>query len=145
MTASEQEQRAAVLTEAKRWIGTPFHYEACVHGAGVACGPFMIAVYRAAGIPVPQVVGRFPKDWHLHTTEERYLNIVEQYAARVDEPLPGDAVLFRVFRNRPFCHSAIVIDWPNVIHSGEPRGVEYLDVSQTALYTREHAYLSPWK
>jgi cell wall-associated NlpC family hydrolase len=141
---TEQEQRQRVLAEAKSWLGTKFHFEACVKGAGVACGPLLVAVYGAVGIPVPQQVGHFPADWHLHSTEERYLDVVTQYARPIDDPQPGDVVLFRVFRNRPFCHGGIVVEWPLIIHAADRASVEYLDVSQTALAKREMTFLSPW-
>lgn len=138
------DQRQAAIAEAVSWLKTPFHFEACVKGQGVACGPLLIAIYGAVGIPVPANVGHFPPDWHLHTTEERYADIVRQYAKPVDAPQSGDVVLFRVFKNRPFCHGGIVIDWPLIIHAADRRSVEYLNVSQTALAKREMLFLSPW-
>jgi hypothetical protein len=138
------EQRLAVISEAKSWLLTPFHFEACIKGAGVACGPLLIAVYRAAGVPVPAEVAHFPRDWHLHTSKERYLEVVEQYATRVEEPLPGDIVLIRVFKNRPFCHGGIVTTWPQVIHAADRSTVEYVDMSVSPLGKREHIFLSPW-
>ena|SRR3982750_2400996 len=141
---SISEQRLAVLAEAETWLKTPFHYQACVKGCGVACGPFLIAVYNAVGIFVDANVGHFPPDWHMHTTEERYLDTVRKYARPVESPQPADMVFFRVFKNRPFCHGGIVVDWPLIIHSADKRCVEYLDVSQTALGTRERVLLSPW-
>jgi hypothetical protein len=89
MTISEQRPDNnfnAVLAEAETWLKTPFHYQACVKGCGVACGPFLIAVYNAVGIPVDANVGHFPPDWHMHTTEERYLDTVLQYARVVESP-----------------------------------------------------------
>jgi cell wall-associated NlpC family hydrolase len=137
-------QRADVIAQSIRWLGTPFHFEACVRGAGVACGPLLIAVYQAVGIPVPQAVGHFPRDWHLHTTEERYLNVVKQYAHEVEAPENGDMVLFRVFRNRPMCHGGIITDWPTIIHASDRGSVEYLDVLRSPLGKRERVFLSPW-
>jgi cell wall-associated NlpC family hydrolase len=141
---SEAIARQAVLAEAKSWLRTPFHFEARVKSAGVACGPLLIAVYGAAGISVPGRIGHFPADWHLHTTEERYFEVVRQYARPIKTPQPGDIVLFRVFRNRPICHGGIVIDWPLIIHAADRGAVEYLDVSHTALAKREAIFLSPW-
>lgn len=138
------EQRTAAIAEAKTWLRTPFHFQACVKGCGVACGPLLVAVYGAVGIPVPQEIGHFPADWHLHTREERYRSIVEQYAKSVDGPQSGDIVLFRVFKNRPFCHGGIIVDWPLIIHAADGRSVEYMNVSQTPLAKRELLFLSPW-
>jgi cell wall-associated NlpC family hydrolase len=141
---TELDQRQAVLAEAKTWLRTPFHFEACAKGAGVACGPLLIAVYGAAGLNVPKDVGHFPHDWHSHTSEERYLDIVRDYTRPVESPQPGDIVMFRVFRGRPMCHGGIVVDWPMIIHAADRGCVEYLDVSKTALMKRERLFLSFW-
>jgi cell wall-associated NlpC family hydrolase len=138
------DQRIAVIAEAKTWLRTPFHFSACVKGAGVACGPLLIAVYRSVGIAIDPNVGHFPPDWHMHTTEERYLDIVKSYAHPVEKPEPGDIVMFRLFKNRPCCHGGIVIEWPLIIHAADRRSVEYLDVSQGALAKRVACFLSPW-
>lgn len=143
------EQRAAVLACAKSWERTPFVDNAMVKGCGVACGPLLIAVYRSIGIPVgePQWA-LFPTDWHLHTQEERYYNMVAQYSHPVESPEPGDMVLFRFNRadkaKKPFCHGGIVVKWPVIIHAYWGKGVEYTDVSKGPLEKREKVFLSPW-
>jgi hypothetical protein len=143
------EQRAAVLAEARTWLGTPFHDNAMVKGVGVACGPLLIACIRSIGIPViTPDWSKFPKDWHMHTTEERYYNIVAQYAKPVETPEPGDMVLFRFNRMdkpaKPFCHGGFVVEWPTIIHAYWGKGVEYTDVSKGPLEKRERVVLSPW-
>lgn len=46
-------QRQAVVAEAKTWIGTGFHHEARIKGAGVDCAQLLIAVFSACGF-VPE-------------------------------------------------------------------------------------------
>lgn len=149
MSASIAEQRQAAIAEAKSWLRTPFHDNAMVKNAGVACGPLLIAVYGAIGIPVPTDIdwSKFPRDWHLHTTEERYWNVVSQYSRPVETPEPGDMVLARFSRQqpvKPFCHGGVVVEWPLVIHAYWGKGVEYADVSKGPLAAREKCFLSPW-
>jgi hypothetical protein len=50
----------------------------------------------------------------------------------------------RLFKNRPFYHGGIVIEWPLVIHSRDLGGVEYLEVLQSHLGKRERRFQSPW-
>ena len=81
------------------------------------CAQFPLAVYSACGLIEPFDPGDYPPDWHLHRSEERYLNQVRARARQKegDAPLPGDFVVFRV--GRCFAHGAIVVAWPRIIHA----------------------------
>src|SRR3954454_10152249 len=58
--------RAAVVTEAETWIGTPFHHAARVKGAGVDCLMLLAEVYERAGITAGRINPPFyVPDWHL--------------------------------------------------------------------------------
>ncbi len=102
----EASQRAAVIAEARTWIRTPYHHSARVKGAGVDCAQILAAVYADVGIIDPVDTGPYPADWHMHRSEERYLNFVLRYAHRVDKPLPGDVVLLRY--GRTYSHGGII-------------------------------------
>lgn len=108
--------QARIVAEARKWLGTPYHHAADVLGAGCDCAMLLVRVYHAAGL-IPDIDPRpYPRDWHLHRDEERYLGWIEQYCHSVDgEPQPGDVVVYRV--GRCFSHGAIVTDWPMVIHA----------------------------
>jgi len=91
------EQRAAVVREARSWIGTPYHNCADVKGHGVDCGMLLVRVFCDLKL-CPQFDPRpYPPDWHLHRSEERYLGFVFDRAQEVAAPLfsiarsPGDA------------------------------------------------------
>ena len=89
MNICEAEQRAAVVAEARRWLGTPYHHAARVRGAGVDCAMLPAAVYRTAGLIPDFTIERYPPDWHLHRDTERYLDIVTRHATEVfGEPIP---------------------------------------------------------
>lgn len=118
---AECEERTRVITEARRWIGTPHVHGAAVRGAGVDCGRLLIEVYANAGLIPPFDPGLYPHDYHLHQNEERYLAFVERFAHRVDRPEPGDVALFKY--GRVISHGAIVIQWPVIIHAYVGQGV----------------------
>jgi NlpC/P60 family putative phage cell wall peptidase len=132
MNALEAEQRAAVVAEARSWLGTPYHHRAEVKGAGVDCARLLHAVYRGCGLVAAIAIPPYPPDWHLHRGAERYLAAVLDHAAEIAEPpLPGDIALWRF--GRCFSHGAIVVAWPTVIHAYVGRRVA-LEGAERAAY-----------
>lgn len=156
MIDNEAIQRAAVVREARRWLGTPYHHRAAVLGVGVDCAQLVLEAFVGAEIEERFDPGSYNHDWHLHRNEERYLEIVESYMARVDsselslkdrqEPCllnPGDVVMFRV--GRTFSHAAIVTAWPYIIHSYFPsRMVEEVSIIGTPMAERPMRSYSYW-
>jgi len=111
------EQRAAVVAEAMTWLGTPWAHRARVKGAGVDCAQFVIKAYAGAGVIDDFDTGEYPRDWHIHKDEERFLTFVPSFAREISEAqvLPGDLALFRI--GRVYSHGAIVVAWPQGIHA----------------------------
>lgn len=128
--------RNKIVTEAKTWLGTPYHHRARIKGAGagVDCAQLLAAVYGDCGLVLDTIDEEYPMDWHLHRDEERYLGRVLQHAYRVKKPLPGDVALFKF--GRAISHGAIVVDWPMIIHAYRPeRACVLSDVSKSAELT----------
>lgn len=129
--------RASVVARARAWLGTPYHHQGRVLGAGVDCAGLLCEVYREVGL-MPEIdAGNYPCDWHLHRGEELILAWADRFAVPVQgEPLPGDAVLFKF--GRTFSHACIVVSWPWVIHAERRNGCVLLaDVSQGDCAQRE--------
>ena len=130
------EQRQAVVCEAQTWVATPYHHCADVKGHGVDCAMFLSRVYSSAGV-IPFIDPRpYPVDWHLHRSEERYLQTITPYAREIfTPPEPGDFLLFRY--GRTYSHSAIVIRGSVVIHAhAQERAVVWGDLSLSPLKDR---------
>jgi cell wall-associated NlpC family hydrolase len=108
----------------RSWKGTRYHDNAHVKGAGIDCLWLLIEVFREAGVVDVPDPGKYAPDFMLHRGEEHYLENVQRFAAEYDwramPPLPGDVVMWRY--GRCFSHSAIVSDWPKVIHAYAPYG-----------------------
>ena len=135
MATLTESERKAVVAEAMSWIGTPFHHAGRLKGIGVDCAMFPLAVYSAVGIIPPiDTVEPYPVDWHLHRSEERYLETVLRYADETDAPQTGDFVLFQF--GRCFSHGAIITDYPNIIHSYFRQGVIEGSLNLDPLVTR---------
>lgn len=138
------DERAAVIEEARRWLGTPFHMNAAVMGAGIDCARLLCATYGSVGIPVPEKLKHWPVQWALHTDQEAYLAELVQFAHEIESPQAADIAMFRV--GRVFSHAAIVITWPTeVIHSYWRGGVEICDASKVPLARRPVRFFSPWQ
>ncbi len=140
-----EELRAAVLAEARTWIGTPFHHEARVKGAGVDCLMLLAEVYERAGVIEHVDVPHYPPDWFLHQSWERYLEGVMQRAREIDgPPRPADVALFKW--GKCFAHGVIVVEWPTrVIHAYFPaRIVLESSAKQPPLCNKPVRFFSPF-
>jgi cell wall-associated NlpC family hydrolase len=142
-------ERLAVVAQAHKWLGTPYHHAAAVMGVGVDCAQIMCQVYPAA---LPWMTGKtietpyYPQDWHLHRGDEVYLRMIEQYAEPVETPAMGDIAVFHF--GRTYSHGAIVIEWPNrIIHALMQSRCVTLDnpVTNMELSPRKRLFYSPWK
>lgn len=136
--------RERVIKEAKTWLGTPYHHQAAIKGAGVDCAQILVEVYAAVGVVDKIDVGDYPHDWHLHRSEEKYLWWVEKYCSRIEEPSMGDIALFTF--GRCVSHAAIIISWPDeLIHSYIRQGVVLASANDAELRGRIHSFWTPFK
>lgn len=157
MMANEAIERAAVVAQARRWTGTPYHHRAHVLGGGVDCARLILEAFAGAGLEDHFDPGQYSPDWHLHRSEEKYAEVVESYMARIDFNelplesrdfntlvfLPGDVLMFRV--GRTFSHGAIVTDWPFIIHAYFPsKMVEEVDMRGTPMAHKPMRAYSYW-
>jgi cell wall-associated NlpC family hydrolase len=128
-------RRAAIVTEAKSWIGTPFHHEARIKGAGVDCLQLLVGVAQNVGIIGEIKIPHYSPDFHLHRDDETYYEGLLKYLTEIPGPPgPGDVALFKL--TRIFWHGAIVVEWPRVIHADWNNGVVWGDVNLKPL--RDH-------
>ena len=132
--------RAAAVAEAISWLRTPYHHHACVKGSGVDCAQILLEVYNSIGLvnsnAVRQLVGHYAPGWHLHRSEELYIDYVKRYAVKAKVPRPGDFALFRY--GRTASHAAIVVEWPDrLIHAYVMRGVVWASLNDRELLHRD--------
>jgi cell wall-associated NlpC family hydrolase len=143
---TEQEFRDAIVHEAKTWLRTPYHHHGDVKGVGVDCAMILVRVYSVVGVTDASVDPRpYPQDWHLHRDSERYLETVMPYVREIsrEDVRPGDLVLTKF--GRTFSHSAIVVDYPRVIHAyAVDKVVTYADLHKAPFAHREKKYFSAW-
>lgn len=119
------EQRAAIVTEAKSWIGTPYKGWSQLKRHGVDCGQLLAGVYITAGY---FSAIELPKDYSLQVAQHRedtaYVEKIEEYMREIpeDEAGPADVVVYKL--GLAFAHAAIIVEWPGiVIHAMAHHGV----------------------
>lgn len=135
--------RQTVIREAHSWLRTPYHHRGRLKHVGVDCGMFPILVYSAAGLMPDFVPGDYPPDWHLHRDEERYLSIVRDFAVETDRLDPGNFAVYKW--GRCYAHGAIIVGWPNVIHSVLPFGVTLARADAEPFASRDRILFTLWK
>jgi cell wall-associated NlpC family hydrolase len=121
---NESQGRASVVREARRWIGTPYYPEGSVRGVGVDCGMLLVRVFVDTGLCEQFDPRPYPQDWMLHRSEEKYLGFIFDRAREVEEPRPGDIMVWRY--GRCYSHGAIVTGAHplTIVHAYRPaRGV----------------------
>jgi NlpC/P60 family putative phage cell wall peptidase len=142
MDAAEAALRAAIIAEAKSWVGTPFAHRAMVKGAGVDCAQLVRLVFIACGVLSETVdPGLYPSQWHLHRDEERYLNWGYRLAIEVPRPQPADVAIWRF--GRVFSHAGIVIDDERVLHAFADNHEVTIDLMRMGQLSMMHGARGP--
>lgn len=134
-------RRAQVVQEARSWLGTPYHHQAAIKGAGVDCAMLLVCVYKAAGLVPADLDPRpYSPDWHMHRGEELFLGWLERCGERVDLPRAGDVAVWRF--GRTYSHGAVVTsDDGEIVHALMAAGLVTLGhVRETELAQRQAQY-----
>jgi cell wall-associated NlpC family hydrolase len=107
-TLEEAPTRAAIVAEARSWIGTPWRHAADVKGrsGGVDCAMLLVRVYVTLGLVAPFDPRPYPIDMMHHRNDDRFLRHLLANAKLVATPQPGDAILFRY--GYAYSHGGIV-------------------------------------
>lgn len=111
----EAAQRAAVVAEARTWLGTPFRDQADRKGAGVDCAMLLVRSFVDTGVLPPFDPRPYPPRWHLHKDEERFLGWIRTLGRETEELKAGNVILYK--EGRCFSHGALLVDPGHVVHA----------------------------
>jgi NlpC/P60 family putative phage cell wall peptidase len=113
--------RDAIVAAARSWLGTPYHHQAAVKGAGCDCLGLVRGVYeelygRPAEAPPP-----YSRDWAEAASAETMLEAARRHliAIGMDEARAGDVVIFRMRAGAMAKHAAILSGEDRMIHAVE--------------------------
>jgi cell wall-associated NlpC family hydrolase len=129
------------LDIAMAWEGTPYRHCTMAKGRGADCTLFIGACWLEAGILKRVTWDYYPKDWHLHTNDERVLDglyrhfrghAVEGFSIErmpeETEEMRGDLLTFTLTQRKVTNHSALYLGEVNgsgkqIMHCINGRGV----------------------
>lgn len=115
---------AAIVAEARRWLGTPYRHRAATRGAGCDCLGLVRGVWREIHGREPQAVPFYGADWRgVNPGDALEAAACRHMAPVAGPPLPGHLILFRLIRHRPPRHCAIMVEGGRFIHAQEQVGV----------------------
>lgn len=123
--------RAAIVAEARSWIGTPYRHQASLKGAGADCLGLIRGVYRVFCGPEKQPITPYSPNWAEETGQETLRDAARRHLVEIDaapfrdgEPLrEGDVILIRVRDRGPAKHAAIASGPDTIIHAYDRHAV----------------------
>ena len=127
----------AIVTEARRWLGTPYRHQASVCGAGADCLGLVRGVWRARYGAEPETAPPYSMDWSEPQGEERLWAAALRHLTPVDTARPGDVLLFRMRAGAVAKHLGILSEGgahPRFVHAYNGHGV--IESTLTAPWAR---------
>lgn len=101
--------RAAIVAEARSWIGTPYRHQASRRGAGCDCLGLVRGVWRALYGEEPETPPPYAADWAETGGRETLLEGARRHLVEIPVTAwrPGDVLLFRMSADACVKHCAI--------------------------------------
>jgi len=114
--------RAAIVAEARAWLGTPYRHQASVRGAGCDCLGLVRGVWREVSGAELEAPPPYSPDW-AEGGEEVLLDAARRLLVATNRRRPGDVLLFRMIAGAPVKHAAILVADDRMIHAYWGRAV----------------------
>lgn len=93
------------------WLETPFKHATGVKGQGVDCIYLVARVLEEVGLG-PFRIPEYPKDWHLHNSEELLIKgtkgNLKVKEVKLDDIQNGDVIIYKI--DKAAAHAAIYFD-----------------------------------
>lgn len=117
--------RSSILAEARDWIGTPYRHQASVKRAGCDCLGLVRGVWRALYGQEPEEAPPYTPDWAEREGCETLLEAARRHMCEIapEAAAPGDVLLFRMHRDAPVKHCAILDADDFIVHAYWARAV----------------------
>jgi NlpC/P60 family putative phage cell wall peptidase len=120
-----------VVEAARGWLGTPYHHQAAVKGAGCDCLGLIRGVYRDVTGADPETPPPYSRDWAEMRGEETLIGAARRYLREVakSDARPGDVLIFRMRIGAIAKHAGIMTAPGRMIHAQERVGVVEINLS----------------
>lgn len=140
----------ALLAEAERWKGTPFHARAKIRGSGVDCINLAAALYEAAGVIERFQAPEYKMDEGLHAAKSRieeyldgqdWMERLDDLAGNMEMTIVGDLICIRL--GRVSYHVGVKVNEQRFIHVYQGHEAGYCDVRDPTWAKRAETVFRP--
>ena len=133
--------RAAIVAEARRWLGTPYQHQASVIGVGADCLGLLRGVWRALIGPEPEKAPPYTPDWAEARGSDDLMEAARKWLREIpiSEARAGDVLLFRWKPYLPAKHAAIATGTTSMIHAQD--GAVVSEVALSNWWLRRLAFV----
>lgn len=103
-------RREDIISEARRWLGTPYCHQASLMGAGCDCLGLVRGVWRALVGAEPEILPPYTPDWAEALGAETLLEAARRHLIEipVGAATAGDVLIFRMGTGVPAKHCGLV-------------------------------------
>lgn len=133
--------RAAIVAEARAWIGTPYRHQASLKGVGCDCLGLVRGVWRNCIGTEPETPPPYAPDWAEARGEEALAAAACRHliAVKVEALDAGDVLLFRWRDGCVAKHAAIATGNGTMIHAHD--GAAVCEVALASWWLRRLAFV----
>ena len=117
--------RARIVAAARGWIGTPYHHQASVRGAGCDCLGLLRGVYAELYGLEPEVPPPYSPSWAEDRGQETLRDAARRHLVEIAPAAAGagDVLLFRWRAGLPAKHCAILCEPRRMLHAYDGHAV----------------------
>ena len=117
-----------VVTEARRWLGTPYCHQASAMGAGTDCLGLLRGIWRGLIGAEPELVPAYTQDWSEPSGSEDMLAAAMRWLTpkALSDDRPGDVLIFRMRQGIVAKHVGVAAEigaHPTFVHAYSGHGV----------------------
>jgi NlpC/P60 family putative phage cell wall peptidase len=113
---------AAIVAEARAWLGTPYRHQASLKGVGCDCLGLLRGVWRAVVGVEPEGPPPYSADW-AEAGADALMAAARRHLAEAPEVAPGRVLLFRWRDGLPAKHCAIATSAATMVHAHDGAAV----------------------
>ena len=116
---------AAILAEAKTWLGTPYRHQGSRKGVGCDCLGLVRGIWRAVYGQEPEAPGPYSPDWAEAGSGDPLLDAAQRHCREkpASAMVPGDLIVFRWRAHHAAKHLGIAISADRFLHAYEGHAV----------------------
>ncbi len=110
-----------IIAIGRSWIGTPYHHQAALKGAGCDCLGLIRGIYRELYGREAETPPPYSPDWAETLGRETMLEAARRHLLEVprDQMAPGDVLVFRLRLGTVAKHAGLLVTPQTMVHAIE--------------------------